>query len=185
MAKNDETPTPAPRPAAIFRLTARRLPPVVRTQGRVEAIAALNQRELVLLACYYIDLLLCAERSCHSGEPAYEPLSYDELPWPDTTTSSTMDMHNLQRLSELESILGSERVRSIYDLLAEHPDRPGISDFRLAGVIATGDGGAEDAWEFYEQLAAERAAAESAAERRFNLHLTCVEGIAAPLLWRP
>jgi hypothetical protein len=153
------------------------LPPVVRTLARVEAVTAVNERELVLLACYYIDAFLSADRSRHFFEPAYVPLSYDELPRPDTFVDCTVDVYYLHRLRELELILGTERVRSIYDLMAEHPDRPGISDFGLAGAIA--NLGAETAWRSYEASGCTRGS-RSGVRAQVQLRLgPCRRGMAA------
>ena len=139
----------------------------------MEAITAVNERELVLLACYYIDGYLFVHRARHSYGRAYLPLTYDELPRPDTFRNCTVDVYYLHRLRELESILGCERLRSIYDLMAAHPDRPGWSDFQLAGAIA--NLGAEEAWRFHEQSAIALAADLAEFEAEFNFDLELAE----------
>jgi len=127
------------------------LPARVRRVARVEALTAIDERELVILACFYIKALWSRDRSRHdletfscqaaethggdSFESAYVPPSYDDLPSPNTFDRFPMVFDYLRRLRELESILGAERVRSIYeDIASPTPHR--MSDFDLAGVIA-------------------------------------------------
>jgi hypothetical protein len=125
---------------SVARQAARLVPGVSR---RIVVTTTLDEIELELLARYHIHRFFREDRAldflgnegAYFGEEAanYTPPPYDSLRWPAEGLGSSSDLletgHRLRKLAILESILGREYLRHIYESMAAHPPGDATSDF--------------------------------------------------------
>ena len=124
---------------SLARQAARSVPTVLR---RIVVTTTLDETEVALLARHHIHRFLREHRSldvfanegAYYAEEAvdYTPPPYDALRWPaeDSGTSSDLwETGHLRNLAILESILGREYLRHIYESMVAHPPGEATSDF--------------------------------------------------------
>ena len=110
------------------------LPPLARSriaigrvsQTNVSATPKLDERQVAALACSHVRHFLSADRALYGGKRTnHKPPRYDRLPWPPEQFGGSPNEHFCHHrcLVALESVLGLDHMRDIYESMAAQPAR--------------------------------------------------------------